>query len=75
MKASDGMWDVINVETVRRLVMKFESPEEVAIALAQSASNLRAAHNVRRDDITVMVIDINPHVYYDHYTSSKCVIV
>jgi serine/threonine protein phosphatase PrpC len=66
MKASDGMWDVINVETVRRLVMKFESPEEVAIALAQSASNLRAAHNVRRDD---------PHVYYDHYTSSKCVIV
>lgn len=73
--ASDGMWDVMTVETVRRTVMKFWSPEDVAVALAQSASNLRTAHSVRKDDITVIVVDVNHGLYGDLYQAQKCVIL
>lgn len=72
--ASDGMWDVLTVESVRKAVMKFKDPEDCAVALAQSASNLRISHGIRKDDITVLVIDIHPEVYDAVYTVNKCVI-
>lgn len=72
--ASDGMWDVLTVEAVRKTVMKFRRPEDVAIALAQSASNLRAAQGMRRDDITVQVVDVNPEVYELTYRGYNCVL-
>lgn len=72
--ASDGLWDVLTVEAVRKTVMKFHRPEDVAIALAQSASNLRASHGLRKDDITVLVVDVNPEVYEQTYRGYNCVL-
>ena len=74
MLASDGLWDVLTVEAVRKTVMKFHRPEDVAIALAQSASNLRASHGLRKDDITVLVVDVNPEVYEQTYRGYNCVL-
>ena len=72
--ASDGLWDVLTVEAVRKTVMKFQRPEDVAIALAQSASNLRALHGMRKDDITVVVVDVNQEIYEQTYRGFNCIL-
>ena len=73
--ASDGMWDVLTVEEVRKTVMKFRYPEQLAIALAQKARNLRELHKLRKDDITIIVVDIHPDVFEKLFSKLKCTIV
>eukprot|EP00981_Chlorochromonas_danica_P014437 scaffold8013_cov187-Ochromonas_danica.AAC.2 len=59
--ASDGMWDVIDNHTVRRmgLYYKYNSADALATALARKAHRRRAKRHLRRDDITVTVVDVN----------------
>lgn len=60
--ATDGIWDVIDNETVRRMSLyyKFSSPSELAQAIAYKARRRRERYGMRIDDITVTVIDFSP---------------
>eukprot|EP01036_Dinobryon_divergens_P028474 gene28474-37424_t len=60
--ASDGMWDVIDNETVRRLALLFKhrKPADLALHLARKAVRRRIKFSMRGDDITVLVVDVNP---------------
>ena len=52
--ASDGMWDVIDNETVRRLALQFKhrQPADLALHLARKAVHRRTKRAMRGDDIT-----------------------
>ena len=52
--ASDGMWDVIDNETVRRLALLFKhrKPADLALHLARKAVRRRTRFSMRGDDIT-----------------------
>eukprot|EP00597_Dinobryon_sp_UTEXLB2267_P004620 CAMPEP_0170067132 /NCGR_PEP_ID=MMETSP0019_2-20121128/6598_1 /TAXON_ID=98059 /ORGANISM="Dinobryon sp., Strain UTEXLB2267" /LENGTH=778 /DNA_ID=CAMNT_0010274453 /DNA_START=68 /DNA_END=2404 /DNA_ORIENTATION=+ len=60
--ASDGMWDVVDMETVRKeaLYYRHREPRDLAVYLAKKALKRRARQNMQRDDITVLVVDVNP---------------
>jgi len=60
--ASDGFWDVVSIDTVRLMALtkSFKSNKALAVALAQKAARRRGRANMRMDDITVLVVDINP---------------
>lgn len=61
--ASDGVWDVIKNTEVRDMVFDDESPEECAIKLVNRAHHERVVRGMRVDDITAIVIDINPELF------------
>ena len=52
--ASDGMWDAIDNETVRRLALLFKhrKPADLALHLARKAVRRRIKFSLRGDDIT-----------------------
>eukprot|EP01036_Dinobryon_divergens_P038165 gene38165-50048_t len=58
--ASDGMWDVIDQLTAQKVVLSIKNPQKAALKLAQMAFHRRMNHGMRFDDITVMVVDVNP---------------
>jgi serine/threonine protein phosphatase PrpC len=60
--ASDGFWDVVSVEDVRRVGLSaaFVDPRELASHLANKALRRRERAKMRADDITCLVVDINP---------------
>eukprot|EP01036_Dinobryon_divergens_P036168 gene36168-47025_t len=60
--ASDGVWDVIDEELIRKvgLYYKYKDPRDLAIYLAEKAVKLRTKQGLSKDDITVFVIDVNP---------------
>lgn len=60
--ASDGMWDVLTLETVRRYGMyyAYKDPKDLAVFLACKARRRRKRDQLKLDDITVIVVDINP---------------
>lgn len=62
MIASDGVWDVISSDTVRQwsLYYKYKSPQDLAVYIAFKARRRRLKQQLRMDDITVSVIDVNP---------------
>ena len=63
--ASDGFWDVVTVETTRRIVMntKYKDGLVTARELAMKARRRRERMGIHFDDITVMVVDINPDCF------------
>ena len=60
--ASDGVWDVVSIEDVRCVGMneKLRDPQALAQYIAQKAQRRRERGNIRNDDITVIVVDVNP---------------
>lgn len=60
--ASDGFWDVVSIETVRSIGMneKNRDPRDLASALAHKAHRRRTRDRTRMDDISVLVVDVNP---------------
>ena len=62
--ASDGLWDVISTENIRRLGLysAYANAEDFAVMLAHKARSRRERNNLRLDDITVVVIDVNPRL-------------
>lgn len=59
---SDGVWDVIDSETIRRLALlsPFALAQDLASSIAFKARKRRAALKMRQDDITVIVLDLFP---------------
>ena len=52
--ASDGVWDVIDEELVRKmgLYYKYKDPRDFAIYLAEKALKRRIKQGISKDDIT-----------------------
>jgi uncharacterized protein GlcG (DUF336 family) len=57
--ASDGLWDVISIKSITKILNKNSLPEVAARALVEKAFKKRESKNLRLDDITVQVIDIH----------------
>ena len=57
--ASDGMWDMVTIEQVNEIAESVQSPHKLASKLATASFHQRLNENIRMDDITVVVIDIN----------------
>lgn len=69
--ASDGVWDVLTSETVRQWSLSKqhgETARDLAVYLSLKARRRRARLQMRMDDITVTVIDVNPQ----HALLVKC---
>ena len=54
MLASDGVWDVIDEELVRKmgLYYKYKDPRDFAVYLAEKALKRRTKLKLSKDDIT-----------------------
>lgn len=65
MLASDGFWDVVSAESVRGmgLTEQARDPKNFAAALAQKAYRRRERARMRMDDISVLIVDVNPNNY------------
>jgi serine/threonine protein phosphatase PrpC len=52
--ASDGVWDVIDEELIRKmgLYYKYKDPRDLAIYLAEKAVKRRTKQGLSKDDIT-----------------------
>lgn len=63
--ATDGFWDVVSLESVRCIGLTGANRDSrvLASALAQKAYRRRERTQMRMDDITVMVVDVNPDSY------------
>ena len=63
--ASDGFWDVVSAESVRNmgLTEQARDAKNFASALAQKAYRRRERARMRMDDISVLVVDVNPNNY------------
>ena len=60
---SDGVWDVMVTEEMRLKAFDCFSPEEMAVTTAYEAQNRRITRRMRQDDISVIVVDLNPHLF------------
>lgn len=61
--SSDGVWEVMSVEEARRTVMKYSRPGELALVLSEMALGRRIMQGIRIDDISTIVVDINPELF------------
>ena len=52
--ASDGVWDVVDEELIRKVAMyyKYKDPRDLAVYLAEKAVKLRTKQSLSKDDIT-----------------------
>ncbi|GBG34060.1 Protein phosphatase 1L [Hondaea fermentalgiana] len=58
--ASDGIFEVLDTQDVARFVAKIGSPAKAAAKLAAHAKQKRLYGGMAPDDITAVVVDINP---------------
>jgi serine/threonine protein phosphatase PrpC len=60
---SDGFWDVVSIETVRCLGLLDinKDPRRLSSHLAHKAHRRRERAKMRMDDISVLIVDINPN--------------
>jgi len=77
--ASDGVWDVLSEEAVMGMAMRVKNNVRAAKAIAHDAFHIRATSSLRLDDITVVVVDVNPDQMRSASTaftcgSSRCVV-
>jgi len=71
--ASDGFWDVVSSENVRQWAFHYayQTPQDLAVMLAVKARKRRKDNEMRMDDITVTVVDVNiQHAVF--VQSEKC---
>lgn len=69
--ATDGVWDVLNEAEVSDLIFFSDDLQEVAKRIASNAEKVRISRRQRRDDITVIVVDVNHHVVVDQARGVK----
>ena len=58
--ASDGVLDVLPLDKMKKLALYFYSPTETAVVIANHALKKRVKLQKRMDDISVIVVDVNP---------------
>eukprot|EP01041_Mallomonas_annulata_P008097 gene8097-16615_t len=71
--ASDGIWDVLSVEEVQAYAMQIKNPQKLSYKIALSAWLTRMNRNIRLDDITVQVIDVNYELFSPPNTNCSCI--
>lgn len=73
--ASDGLWDVLSENKLKSIIYTVEDPTEMAKFLATIAYKKRLARRgLKADDITVIVVDINPSLMTFSKHGSACII-
>eukprot|EP01041_Mallomonas_annulata_P010065 gene10065-20976_t len=70
--ASDGLWDVMDESTAQGVVMSIQDAKLAARKLAQLAWHRRFNQSMRLDDITVLVVDVNPSLFTPTGTLAGC---
>mmetsp|Transcript_20739 Transcript_20739/g.36254 ORF Transcript_20739/g.36254 Transcript_20739/m.36254 type:complete len:468 (-) Transcript_20739:285-1688(-) len=68
--ASDGIFEVLGTQEVARFVSKISSPSKAAAKLAAHAKQKRLYGGMAPDDITAIVVDINPMMRRNFKTSN-----
>jgi len=58
--ASDGLWDTMTTEIVESIALSIANPKEAASKLARMAKAIRVSREMRMDDITCIIVDVNP---------------
>jgi hypothetical protein len=58
--ASDGLWDVMTTQRAAMLIKNVADPLKASLLLAVKARSIREYRAMKIDDITVLVIDVNP---------------
>lgn len=71
---SDGIWDVVTLDQAKDMAMQFKDPQKAAESLAQRASFLRTQKKMRKDDITVICVDVNPDLFQSALAGGCCTI-
>jgi serine/threonine protein phosphatase PrpC len=61
--ASDGVWDVMSTEQIQTTALKFADNDFVAEYIANKAVSERSRRDMRPDDVTVIIVDINPDYF------------
>ena len=75
--ASDGVWDALNNEAIAQIVFKRTTPDSAAQYIALQAEATRKSLGLRRDDISVIVVDVNPscrQLYSDALSGCSCIL-
>ena len=70
--ASDGVWDVLTEDAVISAAIRSKSSVRTAKAIAHEAFHIRATGSLRLDDITVIVVDVNPEQFRSGGTVLTC---
>ena len=70
--ASDGLWDVMSIQEVEQEIWKFKDIHFLAEYLSNIALDKRIERKMRIDDITVIIIDINPAYGSKYFQISNC---
>jgi serine/threonine protein phosphatase PrpC len=58
--ASDGLWDVMSSSKAQSIVQNVINPADASRVLVRKVRMLRQEEGLRMDDITCVVVDINP---------------
>ena len=56
--ATDGLWDVVGLTSIAKVLSKHQSPALAAKVLTEKALKRREDRGLRLDDITVVVVDV-----------------
>ena len=70
--SSDGLWDVLTIEAAMYIALTTRDPIIAAKKLARKACELRLQRGMKSDDITIIVVDVNPDNFIDLTTIDKC---
>eukprot|EP00511_Aplanochytrium_stocchinoi_P002524 CAMPEP_0204826674 /NCGR_PEP_ID=MMETSP1346-20131115/4303_1 /ASSEMBLY_ACC=CAM_ASM_000771 /TAXON_ID=215587 /ORGANISM="Aplanochytrium stocchinoi, Strain GSBS06" /LENGTH=431 /DNA_ID=CAMNT_0051954781 /DNA_START=417 /DNA_END=1712 /DNA_ORIENTATION=+ len=60
--ASDGVWDVFTPKEIANILKKYPDPQHAGQAISYQAKNKRMGKGLNNDDITTIVIEVNPHM-------------
>lgn len=70
---SDGLWDTISMETAQDVALLVRSPRVAASKLVALARAVRASSEMHMDDITCIIVDVNPGNFeYPPDNAVKC---
>ena len=58
--ASDGVWDVIPIESAAEMIRGVRDPRKASMKLSHKARIRREEAVMKIDDITCIVVDFNP---------------
>ena len=72
--ASDGLWDVMSIHEVEHDIWKFKDIHFMAEYLSNKASDKRMRRGMRPDDITVIIVDINPDYFMPQNFCCSCLL-
>lgn len=61
---SDGVWDVMEIEEIKNMAFSSPRSEEISLMIAEEARLRRIKKRIRMDDISVITVDVNYHLFH-----------